>query len=209
MTDQPPGIIDVTYIDHYNLLITFTNSEQRIFDASYSMSASPRALLYQPIHKFKEFRYDEGKIFWGNEEDDTDHQIFHDSLWWGSIPFVAMVSAGGKPHHSTLTGYGTFQNFPFVLVRDMPPFPIDCIKYSVFAYVHAKDANCHEEPHVHINLEKTVFPFKMDGTPILNVPNVPYTGKILKNIKKWILDNIYLISEAWNKENPDCLIDPY
>jgi len=193
-----PYIEDVSYLDHYNLFVTFENNEQRIFDASQNLNCSPRGRLYLPIDKFKEFRYNRCMIYWGDEDKSTDHQIFRDSIYDFSFPFLAIVSSSGQIVSLSMSRVKGVTDFP---IRNQEKLPVP--------FVHANEADRHKFPHVHINYKTTDEPFKLDGTPInSSINNPPYSGKILKVFKKWIIDNRTAIVEEWNKENPENPLDP-
>ena len=192
-----PYIADVAYLDHYNLFVTFENGEQRIFDASQVMNSSPRSRLFYPIDEFKKFKFDRTKLYWGDENKHTDHQVFRDSIYDFSFPFFAIVSSSGM-----------IVSLSMARVTEMSPFPVKNLENTVQVFVHGKDADRHKLPHVHINFHTSNEPFKLDGTPILALPNPPYSGKILKAIRAWISANLNHIADEWNKENPDNPIDP-
>jgi len=187
-----PYIDDVSYLDKYNLFVTFKNGEQRIFDASNQMN-SPTGQLYKPLDIFKDFKFDYGSIYWG----DHDFDIMNDTLYDFSFPFSAVVSSSGS-----------IQSLSLAWVRDTTPFPIRNLVFSVRAYVHGRGEDRHHEPHVHIDFNNTRIPFKLDGSPLAEAPNPPYTGKFLKKLKIWLHENLAKIVEYWNKENPKSQLDP-
>ena len=187
-----PYIDDVSYLDHYNLFVTFDNGDQRIYDASKSMQ-SPMAVLYRPIDEFKKFRFDYGGVYWGK---DDDFGIMNDSIYDFSFPFSAVVSTSGQ-----------IVSISFAWVRNTTPFPIAKIKDLIRMYVHGREEDRHNLPHVHIDYKKTRTPFKLDGSPIVNLPPI-IRGSIKRAIKSWILANLKEIADEWNKQNPDSPIDP-
>ena len=190
-----PYIEDVSYLDHYNLFVTFDNGEQRIFDATKSLQQSPIAALYQPLDRFKQFRFDYGGIYWGEKDDEFG--IMNDSIYDFSFPFSAVVSTSGQ-----------IMSLSFAWVKHLfVPFPIQKLINNVRMYVHGREEDRHKLPHVHVDYQNTRTPFDLNGNPIGKPPLV-IKGAISRAIKKWIPANRSEISEEWNKQNPNSPIDP-
>ena len=126
-------------------------------------------------------------MYWGDE----DFVIMRDDIYENSTPCFAYESSN------------IF--LAMARVRGMSPFPINKMS-NVRAYVHGKDADQPKIPHVHVSLGKVdnmELSFTFDCNPIsgIKVPNPPFSGKVMKNIKAWILKNLELIIDEWNKEN--------
>jgi len=189
-----PYIEDVSYLDHYNLFVTFDDGDQRIFDATQSIQQSPVSRQYSPIEEFKKFRFDYGGVYWGK---DDDFGIMNDSIYDFSFPFSAIVSTSG-----------VIQSLSMAWVRKVSEFPISRLKNSIRMYVHGKEADQHKLPHVHIDYKKTRIPFTLDGAVIgSNLPSV-IRGPVKQAIKEWIVKSREGIAEEWNRQNPDNQIDP-
>jgi hypothetical protein len=194
LPDNAPSIEDVSYLDHYNLFVTFDNGEQRIYDASNQLNHSPYAQLYKPLDIFKGFKFDYGGVYWGSDE---DFGIMHDDIYFNSFPFSAIVSESGA-----------IMSLSLAWVKNVTPFPIRRFVDTIRMYVHGRGEDRHHEPHVHVDFQNMRVPFKLDATPLANAPNPPFAGNILKALKQWMSDNLAKIAEVWNKENQDNPIDP-
>jgi hypothetical protein len=81
LQQNAPYIEDVSYLDKYNLFVTFKDGEQCIYDASNQMK-SVTGQLYKPLDKFKDFKFDYGSVYWG----DHDFDIMHDTIYDFSFP---------------------------------------------------------------------------------------------------------------------------
>ena len=185
-----PSIVDAHHIGGFKLFIEWSTGEQSIFDASKHLLA-PTGVEFRTESLFKQFHVDPHLLYWGDE----DFVIMRDDIYECSFPYSAVVTASGSI---------TFLSM--ARINDMSKFPIEAFAPNIRAYVHGKDSDKHKVPHVHIKVSKDAIgevPFTFEGIPIQGITpvNPPFSGKVLKKIKEWVLANLPAIQAEWEKEN--------
>jgi hypothetical protein len=190
-----PLLLGASHLGGYKFLIDWSTGEQTIVDISPFMSRH-KALLYRSEELIKDVHVDPAFLYWGDE----DFIIMNDDIYEESFPYSAIVSSGMT----------TFLSM--ARVRDMSVFPHKRIASNLRVFVHGKDADRHKVPHVHIvygQKDTRIVPLTLDGVPVSGVTpaNPPFTGKLLKLLRQWVLSNQKAIITEWNKENPNNKLD--
>jgi len=182
-----PIIIDAHNLGKYRLLIDWSSGEQSIIDITPWMNRGSGA-LYKSEERFKDFTVEPCIIYWG----DRDFVMMQDDLYEESFPYSAIV---------TSSGIQTFLSMS--QIKNMTPFPMKNAPV-IRAYTHADEIGKHKAPHVHIIIGNNDTSLLFDGSPAPNItpPDPPFNGKMMKRIRKWLLENRAKVIEMWNKENP-------
>jgi hypothetical protein len=87
-----PGIVYVSYLKGYDLLVEFDNGEQRIIDLSDIFSKEVNK-DFRELTKFVDFNFDDDAIWWGDRYTPTTPVIGVDSLYHFSTPLVEANSS--------------------------------------------------------------------------------------------------------------------
>jgi len=72
-----PKIVDVRYLRGRDLLVSFSNGEDKIVDVNEAFEV-PASHRYHPISEFRKFGFDSDSIWWGA---DQDYSIGVDSIY--------------------------------------------------------------------------------------------------------------------------------
>jgi hypothetical protein len=73
-------IDNISYLKGYDLLISFSNGEDRVIDLSDSFNI-PAAIKYANPTAFRQFDFDKYSIWWGNIGSPDSMEIGNDSLY--------------------------------------------------------------------------------------------------------------------------------
>ena len=178
--NEIPDIVDVKYLRGHDLLVSFSNGEERIIDMANSFNI-PAAYRYSPLIFFKNFEFDKFGISWGDRESSDSMEIGKDSIYIMSVPIDVFTSS-------------VFLSMGLVDRRSSPYAAVMRIKGDEF-----------EDPHVHIIFKGKEYQVRLSDGLIMK-PAVK--SNMLSKFQEWIFSERKKAVDMWNKWNPQAIADP-
>ncbi len=185
MDDNDILINDISFLKGYDLLISFSNGEDRIIDLSDSFNI-PAALRYANPGSFRQFDFDKYSIWWGDRDSVDAMEIGNDSLYRLSLPVRDMLESYSSKI-SNLSMATVFEDK----------------QLAVLGRIKGQE---NERPHMRMQYKGDWYRVRLEDGVVYKPSNASSSVKSL--LGKLAIEHRSKAVELWNKWNPDCPADP-